>query len=95
VNTINWSLQGLRRDLVVDFLKGAAELWFYLVKALGQRNLMNELLKKVQHPDFIHYVNTMKKTLSGSNDSFAWIYLDSYRFHPSIISMNKEIGRAN
>ncbi len=91
VNTINWSLKNLRRDLLADFLKGAAELWVYFLKSLHMRPLQEELQGQIEHPDFAHYVRLFEERLRGRQDAFSWVYLDSIRFHPSTIAMNRAL----
>lgn len=91
VNTINWSLKNLRRDLMADFLKGAAELWVYFLKSLHMRPLQEELQTQVEHPDFVHYVRQFEERLRGRHDAFSWVYLDSIRFHPSTMAMNRAL----
>lgn len=94
VNTINWSVRGLRQDLVGDFLKGAAELWIYLYKSMNQKKIMKTLVNEVEHYDFKHYVQRMIDASGKGNDYFSWVYLDSYRFHPSMMVMNVRNDRS-
>ena len=85
INTVNWITAKLRPELRPSFIKGAAELWVYSRKALGEevfRTLPNSLFEPL---DFPHYVATLEERLKTFDASYGWSYLDSFEMHVPMI----------
>ena len=78
VNTVNWITAKLRPDLRPAFVKGAAELWVYARKTLGEHAFRDLPATAIDAADFSHYVSVLEAKLKGMDNSYAWTYLDSF-----------------
>lgn len=81
VNTVNWIEAGLRTDLRPLFIEGAAELWVWMRKALGDWVFSGIGPEVVVNPDFLLHVRLNETRLAGLPQSFVWGYLDSPLMH--------------
>jgi len=81
VNTVNWIHGGLRPDLKPDFIRGAAELWVYMQKALGPGPFKKIDKSRFDAVDFDYHVRHYTDRLKGLGVSYMWGYLDSAVMH--------------
>jgi glycosyltransferase involved in cell wall biosynthesis len=90
INTVNWIFPNLRPELRPAFIKGAAELWVYARKTLGEA-VFAELPTSAFLPlDFEYHVSILEERLKGFAPSYAWAYLDSFEMHvPMVKSLRK------
>ena len=89
VNTVNWIYGGLRADLKPDFIKGAAELWVYMQKALGADAFAKFDDTSFDAVDFAFHVRQFHDKLEGLGTSFMWGYLDSALMHVDAVRAGK------
>jgi glycosyltransferase involved in cell wall biosynthesis len=92
INTLNWSLERLREDLVSPFLEGSAELWVMLEIAFGRDVLGEANLYRISHFDFPPLVERLRQRANVSKMGFAAMYTDSSRMHPGILLMQRALG---
>lgn len=78
VNTVNWITAKLRPDLRPAFLRGAAELWVYARKALGDLPFQDLPISVFEPADFSHHAGVLETRLKHLDASYAWTYLDSF-----------------
>ncbi|MBI1169924.1 FkbM family methyltransferase [bacterium] len=81
INTVNWIAGKLRAELRPSFVKGAAELWVYARKTLGEGPFKTMPITLFEPMDFAHYVATFEQRLSAFDVSYGWTYLDSFEMH--------------
>ncbi|MGK7870611.1 glycosyltransferase [Falsiroseomonas sp. E2-1-a20] len=92
VNTINWSLNSIRDDLVQPFIQGAAELWVMLERAFGQGTIRTSAIAQVRHADFTPAVEMRRRRFASSNIGFGAVYLDAMLMHPSTLIMGRRLA---
>ena len=85
VNTVNWIYGGLRPDLKPIFIKGAAELWVYMQKALGPGPFRKYGARVFDAVDFAYHAQRYMDKLQGYGNSYMWAYLDSELMHAGIV----------
>lgn len=90
VNTVNWIHGGLRPDLKPEFIKGAAELWVYMQKALGPAPFARFDQTSFTAVDFGFHVQHYTDKLEGLGTSFMWSYLDSALMHVDAVRANQK-----
>ncbi|MFT7595548.1 MAG: FkbM family methyltransferase [Paracoccaceae bacterium] len=90
VNTVNWINGGLRPDLKPDFIRGAAELWVYMQKALGPAPFERFDKTSFDAVDFDYHVQAYTDKLAGLSVSFMWGYLDSAVMHVDAVRAGKK-----
>ncbi|MBB4021730.1 FkbM family methyltransferase [Confluentimicrobium naphthalenivorans] len=89
VNTVNWIYGGLRPELKPIFIKGAAELWVYMQKALGPGPFRKYGARVFDAVDFAYHAQRCADKLSAYGDSYMWAYLDSKLMHVEMVRGNK------
>ncbi len=94
VNTINWSLECVRDDLVLPFLEGAAELWALLERAFGSGCFSPEQLAKIRNVDFAYAVKAHRSKLASCNMGYAAAFIDGAIKHPSTLIMSRQMRAA-
>lgn len=90
INTVNWIYPNLRPDLRPAFIKGAAELWVYARKTLGEVVFAALPTSAFLPLDFGFHVAVLEERLKGFGPSYGWAYLDSFEMHvPMMKSLRK------
>lgn len=78
VNTVNWISAKLRPDLVAPFVKGAAELWVYAQKCLGDEIFAPFPPERFHAEGFAEALAATQERLKNLRRSYVWAYLDSF-----------------
>lgn len=90
INTVNWIYPNLRSDLRPSFIRGAAELWVYARKTLGEAVFAGLPVSAFLPLDFGYHVSVLEEHLKGFGPSYGWAYLDSFEMHvPMMKSLRK------
>ncbi|PJE33244.1 putative glycosyltransferase EpsJ [Pseudooceanicola marinus] len=83
-HTLEWSHAGLRPDLREGFLRGAAELWVYMLKVWGPD--LEPFARNRALPDsFAREVKRVARQLDAFGDSYVFAYLDAPQMHVDMV----------
>ncbi|MGI3166852.1 glycosyltransferase [Pseudooceanicola sp. 200-1SW] len=87
-NTLEWSYRGLRPDLAEDLgpalLRGAAELWVYMLKVFGPD--LEGAGRPGDLPDlFAQTAARLSRQLDGVGNSYVFAYLDAPQMHVDMV----------
>lgn len=85
VNTVNWSLSLLSEPLKSNYVKGAARLWIYMEKAVGDTTLMDGLAKDFRHPEFEFLLGGFRLRLKNLHVNYAFAYMDAVEMQPAFV----------
>lgn len=84
-NTINWTADSVRPDLRERFLRGAAEIWVLIDKALGASAFRIANVGSVTAPEFSQMVAGFKRRYGDLPQSYAWAYMSTIEMSPDLV----------
>ena len=84
-STINWTAQTIRPDLRPRFLRGAAELWVLIGKALGSTVYKRADQSAVTAPEFADYVEEFTGRYRAYDQSYSWVHLSTIEMSPDLV----------
>lgn len=93
IDSINWSIQLLRPDLVDSFLRACARFCVTVTKVYSAE-LMDGLIDRINHPDFKFFYREEARKLASIEPGAFWCHLTGELYHPDIIRMRQTMRRA-
>lgn len=93
VDSINWSAQLLRPDLVDSFLRACARFCVTITKVYSNE-LMEGLIDRINHPDFKFFYREEARKLASIDPGAFWCHLTGELYHPDIVRMRQTMRRA-
>lgn len=87
INTVNWSLQTLRQDLIKPFAIAAAKFFWCAEMVYGSRVTKSHSLSAIGDESFQRELTRLRETGKGLYTSYIWAYIESIENHPVTLSM--------
>jgi len=93
IDSISWSSDILRPDLVDSFLRASARFCVGVTKTYGPA-LIEDLVGRVGHPDFAYHYKTELAKADGLWDGAFWSYFNGELYHPDVLHMRQAMHKA-
>ena len=93
IDSISWSADILRPDLVDSFLQASARFCVGITKTYGPA-LMIDLIDRVDHPDFAYHYKTELAKTDGLWGGAFWSYFNGELYHPDVLHMRQAMHKA-
>ncbi|QDL94701.1 glycosyltransferase (plasmid) [Paroceanicella profunda] len=94
VDSISWSANVLRVDLIESFLRANARFCVGVAKTYGP-DVIEDLLPRIQHPDFAYYYQEETRKVAHISPGAFWAYFNGEIYHPDIIRMRQLMRKSS
>lgn len=87
MDTINWSVDLLRPDLIEPFLRASARICVHVRMTYGARILSDALIGRIRHPDFKYHFEAALTQAKRNPEGPHWAMVAGPLQHPDLVRM--------
>lgn len=91
LNSFNWSLDGLREDLIPAFVTGIAKFWVLATMIFGEDVFLHSTVHSINNTDLPHLVARETEIAKLFGSSYAWTFINNLQSQPELVKMMNSI----